>query len=502
MVTVDLASLTSTATPELSAHEQTLLGKLRTQLDTARVANAKKYRFYEGVHKAQNLDIAVPPHLADLDVHIGIPGIVVDVLAERIEWDGWTSTADGGDLYGLDEVYRDNAIDVEQARNTVDSLICGVGFVAVGTGRPENGEPAVLVTAESPMEATTLWDPRRRVVSAGLVQRRDPLSPTTITAEVLYLPNSTVQLARGEDGKLTVTRDDHNLGTVPLVPFPNRERPSDIRGRSEITAPIRYYTEAVGRTMLGMEINREFYTAPQRYGLGVDPEQFGIKDDSAPGEVLRQQWKVAMSRMNFIPGPENPGEPMPQVGQFTPAPPTPYIDQVKHYMQHVSAEGAIPWNYLGFQTDNPPSADAVRVMESRLIKRALLRQRMWTRAWRQVALLALLHTNPGFDRSLIANIEPNWLDPTTPTPAAQADATTKLVAAQILPADSTVTRRRVGLSQSEQRQLDVDRRAATTSTLVDKLLAQPPATVPAPPAGTGEQAAQQDQAPADGQRAA
>ncbi|TWS20785.1 phage portal protein [Tsukamurella asaccharolytica] len=476
-----------TAVDELSDAENTTLGKLRAQLERVRPANEGKYKLYEGKHKARNLDIAVPPHLAELDVFVGVPGTVVDVLAERIEWDNWISTAPKGELYGLDEIYRDNALDVEQSRETVDALICGTGFVAVGSGNEDADEPPVLITAESPMEATTLWDPRRRVQSSGLVQRHDPDCPTTVTAETLYLENSTITMTRRDDGTLEVERDDHHLGIVPLVPFPNRERPSDIRGRSEITGPVRYLTEAIGRTLLGMEINREFYTAPQRYGLGVDPEQFGIKEDSPRGEVLRKQWQVAMSRMNFIPGPENPGDPMPQVGQFSPAPPTPYIDQVKHYMQHVSAEGAIPWNYLGFQTDNPPSADAVRVMESRLIKRALLRQRMWTRAWRQVALLALLHKDPHFDRALAAQISPNWLDPTTPTPAAQADATTKLVQSEILPKDSKVTYRRLGLSEAEQTELEAEKRTSTSSTIIDKLLGTPPAAVPPSPDGAAQQ---------------
>lgn len=88
----DLARFMDTG--ELSGQEVQYLGRLRSRLAQARRANEKKYTLYEGKHKARNLDIAVPPHLADLEVFVGTPGIVVDVLAERVEWDGW-SVLDG-----------------------------------------------------------------------------------------------------------------------------------------------------------------------------------------------------------------------------------------------------------------------------------------------------------------------------------------------------------------------------------------------------------------------
>ncbi|MBF9326018.1 phage portal protein [Mycobacteroides chelonae] len=466
---------------DLTSVEVQHLGRLRTQLSVARRANEKKYKLYEGKHKARNLDIAVPPHLADLEVFVGTPGIVVDVLAERVEWDGW-SVLDG-DSTVLDEAYRDNAIEVEQARQVADSLICGMGFIGVGTGDKSLSEPDVVVNAESPMETTVLWDSRRRTEVAALTQRRDPVT-AVVTVEILYTTEATITMPRGSDGRVTeAKRDPHNLGVVPIVQFPNRERPSDIRGRSEITPPVRYATEAIGRTLLGMEINREFYTAPQRYGLGVDPAQFGIDENTSAGEKLVKQWNVAMSRMNFIPAPENPGDPMPEVGQFTPAPPTPYIEQVKHYLQHISAESAIPWNYLGFATDNPPSADAVRVLESRLVKRALLRQRMWSRAWRQVAYLIMKHRDPSVTIAAVSGVGPNWLNPATPTPSSDADRASKLVGSKILEPDSKVTYREVGLSEADQKVIELERRQRTATALIERLSSSPVQEVPAPPQG-------------------
>lgn len=482
-MTAALYAVDATQTPGLSAEETLTLAKLRNQLTARRPPNAKKYLFYEGLHKARNLEIAVPPHLADVDVHVGAPGIVVDVLAERIEWDGWTAA--GGDLRGLDIIYRDNELEVEQARQTADSLICGVDFVNLAYGG--TGEPEVLITAESPMNATVLWNTRTRAPEAGLIQERHPLTQMVQT-EWLKLPNVTIRLSRGDDGTVSIERFEHKLGVVPMVAFPNRERPSDIWGRSEITPTVRYFTEAIGRSLLGMEIHREIFTAPNRYMLGVDPKQFGIDPDSPQGSRIVKQWDIAMSKMNIVPRmTDNPADPMPTVGQFPSSPPTPYIEQIKHYLQHLSAESAVPWNYWGFSTDNPPSADAVRVLESRLVKRALLRQRMWTRAWRQVAYIALKHLDKTVTPDVVAGISPNWKDPATPTPSAAADLVTKYVQAEILPKRSRVTLRKAQFSEADIDEIERDWRKESMATAIDRLT-RTPAQIPPPPDGATEQA--------------
>ena len=451
-------------TLQLSNDEESTIGLLRNRLALARKANKGKFARYDGVYVARNLDIAVPPNLADIGVHVDFAETVVNVLAERIEWDGWLSPA--SDL-GLGGVYLDNSLDVEQSAVTIDSLISGMGFVSVGTGDTGKGEPEVLVSGESPNACTALWDPRLRRDRAALTQTYDG---RTLVGETLYLPNETIRIAYASDGRPTIEdRDLHNLGRVPVVRFANQERSSKTRGRSEITPPIRYYCDAAARTLLGMEINREFYTAPQRYGLGVDPEQFGITEDTPRAERVRRGWDIAMTRMNFIPYDEE-NEAMPQVGQFTPAPPTPYIEQIKAYAQRISSAAGIPHTYMGFTTDNPPSGDSIRMLESRLTRRAALRQRMFGRSWREVARLALMMGGE-VDEPVFAQVSVNWRDPSTPTPAADADRATKLVGAKVLPADSAVTYREAGLSEVEIGQLERDKRQSTVRTVVDRLTA-------------------------------
>jgi len=169
-------------------------------------------------------------------------------------------------------------------------------------------------------------------------------------------------------------------------------------------------------------------------------------------------WTSIMGRLWNIPPNEDPDAPAPDVKQFSPASPAPYIDQVKGYATLLAAEAGIPPAYLGFQTDNPASADAIRAGEARLIKRAERRQTVFGRAWLEVGKVALLvrdgAVSPRFDESVSAK----WRDAATPTRAASADEAVKLIGSGVLPADSSVTYDRVGLSPAEQRQVAADNR--------------------------------------------
>lgn len=459
----------------LSEEEAALLGKLRGRIMWYAEVNRKKQHYYEGRQAVRQLGISVPPQLYDLAVSVGWPGTICDVLEERLDWQGWTSVAD--ELDGLDEIYRDNHLGIEASRVHLDALITGTGFVTVGRGDISAGEPEVLVTVESSSCATSIWDYRKRRATAALSQTWNELGQ--IVLETLYLPNETVTLARNADSVVNATgtgnnksmivvdRDQHNLGRVPVAQLRNRDRAYDLRGRSEISRPIMYYTDAACRTMLGMEVSREFYSAPQRYALGAEPEMFGVSDESTVDDRILAGWRAAMGRLNIIPLTED-GD-MPQVGQFPSAPPTPYIDLIRTYSQMVSAESGIPAPYLGFSTENPSSADAIRQAEYRLVKRAERRQTNFGQAWREVAFLALLIRDGKVDRDFFRTIDVKWQDAATPTRAAAADEALKLTSAGILTPDSTVTYDRIGLSQQDQARVMDDKRKARLNGVVDNL---------------------------------
>ncbi len=412
----------------------------------------------------RQLDIAIPPHLKDIGVVAGWAGTAIDVIEERLNWDSFTGS---GDLMGLDEMYAANELDVEAPLAQLDALIAGTTFVTVGKGG--DSEPEVLITAESPSDCTAIWDYRKRMETSALSRTVGPRG--RVDMETLYLPGKTISLERTSDGRMVVVdRDETGRDRIPVARLVNRARTSRKGGRSELTGAVRYLTDAAVRTLLGMEVNREFYTTPQRWLMGADMSVFTDEDGNKV-----DAWAAIAGLMLSMPRPqdEETGEfgDLPQVGQFTPASPAPYIDQVRAYSMLLAAEVGIPASYLGYATDNPASADAIRAGETRLIQRSLRRQRGFTQGWRRVAYNALLWRDGKVDLDKLSKIVPNWDNPATPTPQAAADEATKLIGSGVLLPDSQVTYKRVGLTRTEQEQLTSEKRRARASKLVADLAA-------------------------------
>lgn len=447
--------------PRLLEDERGPYLQLRRQLQQYGPVNQKLEGYYESSQKVRSLDIAIPPHLKDIGVAAGWGGTAIDVIEERLNW---TEFVSAGDLMGLDEIYIDNDLDVEAPQAQLDALISGVSFVTVGAGDADRGEPPILITPESPSDCTVIWDYRRRMIVAAL--SRTVSSRGRVDLETLYLPDKTISMERGTDGRMAVTdRDEHNKHHVPVARLVNRGRTSRRGGRSELTLAVRYYVDAAIRTLLGMEVNREFYTTPQRWLMGGDMSAFQDEDGN-----VSDAWSAIAGLMLAMPRPfdeetQQWGE-LPEVGQFTASAPTPYIEQVKAYAMLLAAEIGIPASYLGYATDNPASADAIRAGQDRLINRSLRRQRGFTQGWRAVAYNALLWRDGHVDLDKLKQISPDWTNPATPTPQAAADEATKLIGSGVLLPDSEVTYKRVGLSPIERAQLRSEKRRTAARQMV------------------------------------
>lgn len=437
----------------VSEDERLFIERGVSQIGRYRIANDEALSFFEGSFVALQFGISIPPSMQGVSTPVGWGGTVVETLEERLDWQGWHSEDDD---FGLAQVYDDNSLDVESGLTHVDSLVFGTTFVAVGTGMDD--EPSPLITAHSPLSMTGFWDRRTRRLSAALAV--DGVGEgKTITAYKLG-ETATYELRNGVWRVLD--RDQHRLPRIPVVMVPNRIRGSRETGRSEITKPIRYYCEAAARTLLGMEVSREFYNAPKVVALNVEESAF-----QNPDGTPSSQWSAIQGRIWTLP-PAEEGEQAPDVKQLSAASPTPYLDQVKGYATYVAAEAGIPVTQFGFATDQPPSADAIRAQEARLVKRAERRQTTFGRAWLEVGRLALL-IRDGVVPDTYSSVTAKWRDAATPTRAAAADEATKLIGSQVLPPDSSVTYDRVGLSPAEQRQVEADKRRAAGRAILNRV---------------------------------
>lgn len=433
----------------LTLEEKEILGALRQQLAAKRRPNKRVLGFYEGTVRVKNLDIAVPRMLSQIGVVSDWPSTVVDTHHERMHFEGWADN----ERFGMTELSDRLAVSPKVSESILDSGIFGVGFDSM----EHDGERWQLRSV-SPLDGTLLWDYMSGRPYAGY--RRGQTVEGEVV-EVLSLPGRNLVLKSevGSD-KVGVAAEYPTIpGEVVFHRARNGLRSRHWYGRSMITPPVMYYTEAAARTLLGMEINREFYTTPQRWALNADITMFTDSEEPTQEQKTAAGWRATAGNILMMPPPED-GEPEVKVGQFSPASPEPYVAQLRTYSQLVASASGIPSSYLGFSTDNPPSGDAIRAWMDRLIRKAEGQQRLMSPDLRRLGWhIAVLAGEQSVDWGTFSrSVSEQWTNPATQQLGADADALGKL-GAMGWPLNSPVTFDLLGLSAEQRRQLQKDFRS-------------------------------------------
>lgn len=464
----------------LSDDELALVNMLRADMMRDRWDLKLRDAYFNGEQLVRDLGISIPPQLKGLHTVIGWPRVGVESLEERLDLEAFR-WADGSDSAELAEIADANDLFDESSLAHLDALVYGREYLAVGSGDCGTDNCPPLISAESPLDMTLMWDARLRMGTAAL---RECAADSYIESGpeermlVLYLPDQTVMCLPSESGGWEVVdRDMHGLGVVPVVRMANRQRTADRVGRSEITPEVMSITDAACRRLMGMEVAAEFFGAPQRYILGASESAFQDADGTA-----KSAWETYIGRVLALERDED-GQ-VPSVGQFAAHDPTGMTKIIDLYARIMSSQFGLPPHMLGYTTDNPASADAIRSTEAKLVKRSERRIRRFGAAWQQAMRLALW-VRDGEPPDKARRIETVFRNPATPTVAAQVDATVKLVQAHILPADSDVTLEMAGFTEAQRQRITVDRRrsaaAATGRGLMERLAAmndRPAASLP------------------------
>lgn len=447
----------------LAEYELQQLTECLNRISATAQYNETRRRYYEAHEGIKDLNIAIPPQLKNTLVAVGWPGLVVDAVDERLDID--RLVLPGGDITatGADAIWEANELDLLYPEAHVDALVHGVNFVAASRGG--EGQPDEVITIEPPTSMSGIYDPRTRNLSAAASIAKD--DEGTIISAALYLRGETIQVAReSRNGAWKVTdRDQHGFPRTMVRRMVNRPRGSRQWGRSEITTPIIGYTQSAARTLLGAEVAREFYGAPQRWVMGANEKDFVDEN----GHKV-SPWKSYMGRMLALSADEDTGE-VPTVGQFAAGSPGPYIEMVRMYSQLVAGEAGLPAHYLGFVTENPASADQIRAVEARHVKRVERRQKAFGATWRG-AVIDAMSLRDGEDATEMAQrMRVKWRDAGTPTKAAAADSTMKLVSAGILPADSDVVLEELDFDETDIARIQDDRRRSMGRNLLESIRA-------------------------------
>lgn len=357
-------------------------------------------------------------------VVIAWPQLVVDAIEERLDVEGFRLPKGDPDDE-LWRVWQENNCDEQSQLATVDALAMRRAYIAVGTNEDDADTP--LVTFESPLEVFADIDPRTRKVRSAIRiygnddwRRRDGQLDAMVLASgrleryaTVYEPNQTSYYDLTSEWKL-LDRDEHQLGVVPIVPMINRSRLADWTGRSELE-PMLPLARAANKLATDMMVAAEFVAIPLRGMFGVGPDDF---EDQHGNKLSPMQ--AIMGRMLAIPDDEKVARQF----EFAAAQLSQFHDSINQLARLVASVSGLPPHFLGLATDNPPSADAIRSAEIRLVKRAERKQRAFGGAYEQAMRLVNRLQTGDWDPKLM-RLETVWRDASTPTIAQSADATVK-----------------------------------------------------------------------------
>lgn len=447
-------------------------GLIPEEMDTlkklVRKLEAKRFRlqlinaYYEGTFRVLDLGISIPPSLRNLHTTMGWPRIAVDSVEERLDVEGFRFPGASDADTDLWDIWQTNNLDEESPLAHIDALVYGHAFVAVGANEDPTKPP--LITIESPLDMECDYDVQSRTITSALrtYNPGEIWGIQAINGATLYLPDSTTHLTVDGQGVWTVVnRDDHRLGQVPVVRMVNRQRSADRVGRSEITPEIMSITDAACRTLLGLQVASEFYSAPQRAILGASEESFQNADGTP-----KNAWETYLGRVLAL---ERDGEGnVPTIHEMKAYDPSVYTKVYSMYAKIMASLIGLPSHYIDDVTAQPASADAIRSGESRLVRRIGRKMQSFSGAWENVMRLALLIRDGSVDDD--ANkLETVWHEAGVPTIAETTDAIVKQIQVGSIPSSSDVTLEKLGYTPAERERLVIDRQQDQGAQLLAEL---------------------------------
>lgn len=412
----------------LTVDEAKMLGDL-VQVFTDRLSNnRKRYEYYTDKNPLKNIGLTIPADIArKVSVEVGWAAKAVEYLACRSQFDSLTSIDEKAEQ--ANKLLADNDFAVEYAKAVPSQLVHGVGFWTVSRG--EEGEQAVVINYHDATSAAALWDFRHKRVKCGFVVEDYELYKRNGSQEyrpclvVLHTAEYVVTIQR-KGKKWEVVGRQINAQGIPLLiamPFkPNYNKPL---GKSRITPAVMSITDEMQREIMRTSLHAEVYSSGQKAILDLSDDQF---------ETLNaNKYRAAISEMLLLTS--NDDGTSPTVTNFEQQSMTPHIEAMELLMQRMAAETAVPVAAYGLSSNGYTSSDALRASSDDLIIEAEALNRNNGKTICEIARLAYAIANNktlADLRSEDFDIKVHWIEPSMPSAASVADATTKL--ASVVPA--------------------------------------------------------------------
>jgi hypothetical protein len=305
---------------------------LRRKLNEKRVRVNLRYKHYEMKNVVLDLNISTPPDLRYWMGTLGWCSKAVDSMADRLVFREFED-----DNLGMGEVFQMNNQDV-----LIDSAILGALISACDFVYVSKDDEGVRLQVIDGSNATGIMDTNTMMLKEGYaVLDRDTLGQATTEAH--FTREATVIYRNGKLDSIFNNPAPYPL-LIPMVNRPDAKRPF---GHSRISRACMSIVSAAIRTAKRSEIAAEFYSYPQKYATGL----------SEDAEKM-DKWKAAMSTMIVFEKDEDGDKPT--LGQFQQASMSPHSEQMRMWAGLFAGETGLTLDDLGFPSQNPSSAEAIK----------------------------------------------------------------------------------------------------------------------------------------------
>lgn len=338
------------------------LDYLRGKLDKHALRVNLRYKHYDEKYQDRDIGIVIPKEIKDkYRAVMGWSTKSVDALADRLVFKGFAN-----DIFNLEEIFNLNNPDIFFDSAILSALIGSCCFIYIS--KAETGEARLQIIEAS--QATGIIDPITGLLTKGYaVLSRDDLGNPI--EEAYFLDNKT-EIHRNGKCEAEIVNPTGVPLLVPIIYRPDAVRPF---GRSRISRAVMYYQEYAKRTLERADISAEFYSFPQKYLIGTS-------QDAEPMD----KFKATIASILEITKDED-GD-VPKLGQFQQQSMVPFTEQLKTLASAFAGETGLTLDDLGFATDNPSSAEAIKASHETLRTTARKAQRCFGSGFLNVGYVA------------------------------------------------------------------------------------------------------------------
>lgn len=305
---------------------------LRRRLISKRTRVELRYKHYEMKNIVADLGISTPPDLMYWMGTLGWCSRAVDSMADRLVFREFED-----DNLGMGDIFQMNNQDVLIDSAILGALISSCDFIYIS----KDGDDVKLQAIDG-SNATGIMDPNTMMLTEGyaVLERNEWNMPIT---EAHFMKEATVIYRNNRLVEVYDNPAPYPL-LVPIVNRPDAKRPF---GHSRISRACMNIVGAAIRTAKRSEIAAEFYSYPQKYATGL----------SEDAEKM-DKWKAAMSTMIVFEKDEDGDKPT--LGQFQQASMSPHSEQMRMWAGLFAGETGLTLDDLGFPSQNPSSAEAIK----------------------------------------------------------------------------------------------------------------------------------------------